>query len=96
MERFFCKWLTIESDEGLIIRSAAILLFLTLFALFGIIPFILMSIPDINPDIEYPPILVTTSTRDDRVHPGHARKFVKVSHQKVVPGSLCSISCSHC
>jgi len=25
----------------------------------------------------YPPILVTTSTRDDRVHPGHARKFVK-------------------
>lgn len=26
---------------------------------------------------DYPPILVTTSTRDDRVHPGHARKFVK-------------------
>lgn len=25
----------------------------------------------------YPPILITTSTRDDRVHPGHARKFVK-------------------
>eukprot|EP00536_Pseudo-nitzschia_multiseries_P011886 jgi/Psemu1/30400/gm1.30400_g len=25
----------------------------------------------------YPPLLVTTSTRDDRVHPGHARKFVK-------------------
>jgi prolyl oligopeptidase len=24
----------------------------------------------------YPAILVTTSTRDDRVHPGHARKFV--------------------
>ncbi len=23
-----------------------------------------------------PPLLVTTSTRDDRVHPGHARKFV--------------------
>ena len=23
---------------------------------------------------EYPPILFTTSTRDDRVHPGHARK----------------------
>ncbi len=23
----------------------------------------------------YPPILITTSTRDDRVHPGHARKF---------------------
>ncbi|HRQ63999.1 MAG TPA: prolyl oligopeptidase family serine peptidase [Xanthomonadaceae bacterium] len=25
---------------------------------------------------KYPPTLVTTSTRDDRVHPGHARKFV--------------------
>ena len=25
---------------------------------------------------DYPPILVTTSTRDDRVHPAHARKFV--------------------
>ena len=24
----------------------------------------------------YPPILVMTSTKDDRVHPGHARKFV--------------------
>ena len=24
---------------------------------------------------EYPPILITTSTRDDRVHPGHARKM---------------------
>ncbi|MEU7630476.1 prolyl oligopeptidase family serine peptidase [Nocardia sp. NPDC049220] len=26
-------------------------------------------------DIAYPPILLTTSTRDDRVHPGHARKM---------------------
>lgn len=34
---------------------------------------------DIDPSANYPPILVTTSTRDDRVHPGHARKFVKVS-----------------
>jgi prolyl oligopeptidase len=24
---------------------------------------------------KYPPILITTSTRDDRVHPGHARKM---------------------
>ena len=24
----------------------------------------------------YPPILLTTSTRDDRVHPAHARKLV--------------------
>jgi prolyl oligopeptidase len=26
---------------------------------------------------KYPPMLVTTSTRDDRVHPAHARKMVK-------------------
>ena len=26
-------------------------------------------------DKPYPPILITTSTRDDRVHPGHARKM---------------------
>ncbi len=26
-------------------------------------------------DKRYPPILITTSTRDDRVHPGHARKM---------------------
>lgn len=26
-------------------------------------------------DATYPPILLTTSTRDDRVHPGHARKM---------------------
>ena len=24
---------------------------------------------------DYPPVLITTSTRDDRVHPGHARKM---------------------
>ncbi|MEU5842378.1 prolyl oligopeptidase family serine peptidase [Rhodococcus sp. NPDC047139] len=29
-----------------------------------------------DPDAKYPPILLTTSTRDDRVHPGHARKMV--------------------
>jgi prolyl oligopeptidase len=29
----------------------------------------------IEPGKPYPPILLTTSTRDDRVHPGHARKF---------------------
>lgn len=28
-----------------------------------------------EPDREYPPVLLTTSTRDDRVHPGHARKM---------------------
>jgi len=26
--------------------------------------------------VDYPPILFTTSTRDDRVHPGHARKMM--------------------
>jgi prolyl oligopeptidase len=26
-------------------------------------------------EAQYPPILIVTSTRDDRVHPGHARKF---------------------
>jgi prolyl oligopeptidase len=30
---------------------------------------------NIDTDADYPPILFTTSTRDDRVHPGHARKM---------------------
>ncbi len=30
---------------------------------------------NVHPDGHYPPILFTTSTRDDRVHPGHARKM---------------------
>ncbi|WP_019972232.1 prolyl oligopeptidase family protein [Mycobacterium sp. 141] len=30
---------------------------------------------NISTDRRYPPILITTSTRDDRVHPGHARKM---------------------
>ncbi|CDO09458.1 S9 family peptidase [Mycolicibacterium cosmeticum] len=30
---------------------------------------------NISADRQYPPILITTSTRDDRVHPGHARKM---------------------
>ncbi len=29
----------------------------------------------VEPGRSYPPILLTTSTRDDRVHPGHARKM---------------------
>ncbi|MGP7959988.1 prolyl oligopeptidase family serine peptidase [Sanguibacter sp. A247] len=28
----------------------------------------------LRPGIEYPPVLLTTSTKDDRVHPAHARK----------------------
>nr|WP_046283122.1 prolyl oligopeptidase family serine peptidase [Mycobacterium sp. UM_NZ2] len=30
---------------------------------------------NISADADYPPVLITTSTRDDRVHPGHARKM---------------------
>lgn len=29
----------------------------------------------VSADRHYPPVLITTSTRDDRVHPGHARKM---------------------
>ena len=31
---------------------------------------------NVEEDAAYPPLLVATSTRDDRVHPGHARKMV--------------------
>ncbi len=31
---------------------------------------------NLRQDVKYPPVLFTTSTRDDRVHPGHARKMV--------------------
>ncbi|WP_231982397.1 prolyl oligopeptidase family protein [Mycobacterium sp. E787] len=30
---------------------------------------------NVSPTRRYPPVLMTTSTRDDRVHPGHARKM---------------------
>ncbi|MCW4352375.1 prolyl oligopeptidase family serine peptidase [Hoyosella sp. YIM 151337] len=30
----------------------------------------------VSPNASYPPTLIMTSTRDDRVHPGHARKMV--------------------
>src|SRR3546814_7835562 len=30
----------------------------------------------VRAEVKYPPILFTTSTRDDRVHPGHARKMM--------------------
>ena len=36
---------------------------------------------NVRADVEYPPILITTSTRDDRVHPGHARKFAAILEQ---------------
>ncbi|MET0386334.1 MAG: prolyl oligopeptidase family serine peptidase [Polyangiales bacterium] len=31
---------------------------------------------NVKPDVHYPRVLFTTSTLDDRVHPGHARKMV--------------------
>jgi len=31
---------------------------------------------------EYPPLLLTTSTKDDRVHPGHARKFAALLRER--------------
>ncbi len=31
---------------------------------------------NLDPKAAYPKVLLTTSTRDDRVHPGHARKFL--------------------
>ncbi len=31
---------------------------------------------NVRKDAKYPPVLFTTSTRDDRVHPGHARKMM--------------------
>jgi prolyl oligopeptidase len=33
---------------------------------------------NVSGDKRYPPVLITTSTRDDRVHPGHARKMTAV------------------
>ena len=35
------------------------------------------NIGDAKERATYPPLLVTTSTKDDRVHPAHARSFVK-------------------
>jgi prolyl oligopeptidase len=32
---------------------------------------------NLDKDADYPKVFFTTSTRDDRVHPGHARKMVK-------------------
>ena len=39
-----------------------------------------------DPEATYPPVLLTTSTRDDRVHPGHARKMaaLMLQHSKDV------------
>jgi prolyl oligopeptidase len=37
---------------------------------------------NVKPGVKYPRVLFTTSTRDDRVHPGHARKmFARMQEQ---------------
>ena len=36
---------------------------------------------NISAERRYPPVLITTSTRDDRVHPGHARKMTAALEQ---------------
>jgi prolyl oligopeptidase len=33
------------------------------------------NVPSVKAGVKLPPVLFTTSTRDDRVHPGHARKM---------------------
>jgi prolyl oligopeptidase len=37
---------------------------------------------NVRADRAYPPILLTTSTRDDRVHPGHARKMAALLEEQ--------------
>jgi len=37
---------------------------------------------NVKDGVKYPPTLFTTSTRDDRVHPGHARKMVALLMEK--------------
>jgi prolyl oligopeptidase len=42
----------------------------------------------VSADRPYPPVLFITSTRDDRVHPGHARKMaarmLELGHRDVL------------
>lgn len=37
---------------------------------------------NVQKDKTYPPILITTSTKDDRVHPGHARKMAALLNEQ--------------
>ena len=37
---------------------------------------------NIKPTVKYPAVLFTTSTRDDRVHPGHARKMMAMMYDQ--------------
>ncbi|MFN0127649.1 MAG: prolyl oligopeptidase family serine peptidase [Verrucomicrobiales bacterium] len=40
---------------------------------------------NVRPDQKYPAVLFTTSTRDDRVHPGHARKMMALMESQGHP-----------
>ncbi len=40
---------------------------------------------NVRPGVKYPPVLFTTSTRDDRVHPGHARKMAALMESVGAP-----------
>ncbi|MBI3927487.1 MAG: S9 family peptidase [Armatimonadetes bacterium] len=40
---------------------------------------------NLSQDVEYPRVLFMTSTRDDRVHPGHARKMVALMKELGLP-----------
>lgn len=43
---------------------------------------------NVKPDVSYPPVLFTSSSTDDRVHPGHARKMV-AKMQALGHGEVC-------
>ena len=40
---------------------------------------------NLRPDVEYPEAFIWTTTRDDRVHPGHARKMTELFRQQGHP-----------
>jgi prolyl oligopeptidase len=40
---------------------------------------------NLKPGVRYPEVYITTNTRDDRVHPGHARKFAARLEQMGAP-----------
>lgn len=43
-----------------------------------------------DPGTSYPPTMIATSTRDDRVHPGHARKMGAIRATPCVDTGACS------
>ena len=43
---------------------------------------------NVKPDMKYPEVYITTNTRDDRVHPGHARKFAARLQATGLSGAL--------